>query len=434
MPPGPLSVNYHDHLKINPDFPYLHPILLGFIYNSPPEHFPAVVPSHQNGSLIMLEREQLSTLANTVYSDELFNLLLRLNGSGAIRDTEIVFSPEGEPRVFFKGNDLSDPVQRMEFAEEVVKAFEELWREFPFMMQGELERLRQPWSESNLNGMNDPNGLNSLSENTPQIGTPPQPEVAPETEDVEEDCCDCKSVRTAINRDQLTKISQLSRATFPWVTYHRKPIWDALAALVPLSGAADFYKHYSDGYSKRVLNNLQLHEDMALYVLKDYPSPDKGFALWTVDGQRADGLFSVLGLVHQASPIVVGAPFVFEQHHDSGRLAFSQALVYNANPQQPHDHRIDLTCKRITPNDQPRVGLDTLNWTDEVTELVAVTDAGGAPSDAFPEIKLNWQAKLVPATSARLQDLKNDVSTLPGMFQPVVGKLIDNVPQALIGH
>lgn len=252
-------------------------------------------------------------------------------------------------------------------------------------------------------------------------------------------CCGCPSKRTTIDRDQIVKITQLARATFPWVVYHRQPVIDALR-VVPLSQASGFYKDHTDGYSKDICDEVQRTTTsgrsvkIQLYVIKNGSAPDKGFEAWTDDPVKADRLFSTVGLVYRRPPKLIASGGVFRQQHVEGRLAYAQALLYNANAQVRPEHKIDLTCKRIVPNRQADVGWDTLNWKSGTrpTELAAVWDNGGAPPSVFPEIEVNWQAKLVPGSTTRLRELAQ--SPLPAPFHSLVAKMLPDAPAALQTH
>jgi hypothetical protein len=258
-------------------------------------------------------------------------------------------------------------------------------------------------------------------------------------------CCPCLSQKTDVTRDQIVKVTQLARATFPWVNYHRQPLWDALKALVPLSRAEHYFKEYSDGYCKRLCDRYQMdtEHDFGLFVLADYPAPDKGYELWsddaTADRRLVNRRLGTLVATYVPPGSVLGAPAVYQQHHADGQLAFAQGILYNANPQRRHARRIDLQCKRITPNHQAQAGYDTLNWvpgkqTDQMPwELIAKTDQGGPPTPEFPEIKLNWQAQLVPASTVQLQLLKQG-TTLPETMRPVVDRILDHPQGALLAH
>lgn len=254
-------------------------------------------------------------------------------------------------------------------------------------------------------------------------------------------CCGCPTGRSVIDRDQIVKITQLARATFPWVVYHRQAVIDGLH-IVPLSKASDFYKDHTDGYSKHLCDEVQRTTTsqrsvkIQLYVIKDGSAPDKGFEAWTDDPAKADRLFAVVGLAYREPPKVITGGSIFRQQHTDGRLAYAQALLYNANAQVRPEHKIDLTCKRLVPNRQADVGWDTLNWKPGTrpTELVAKWNNGGAPPSVFPEIEVNWQAKLVPGSASRLGQMAS--TSLPNPFQDLVAKLrldkqpASNKPQA----
>ena len=248
-------------------------------------------------------------------------------------------------------------------------------------------------------------------------------------------CCNCPIYSTQIDRDQIVKVTQLARATFPWVNYHRQPILDLLTPLM-LSEAREAYKDATDGYSKYLCSKLQIERDLGLYVLAGYPGPDKGHALWTEDPDLADEEFAILSVVHRPAPQTIGTSDFFQQQHEKGTLAMSQVLLYNANPQVRAEHPIDLTCKRIVPNRQADIGWDTLNWAPGARpyELVAVTNRGGAPDPEFPRIQLNWQAKLVPKSNVMVKALHKNNRLLPAEIQSVTGRLLRYLPDAFQGN
>lgn len=251
--------------------------------------------------------------------------------------------------------------------------------------------------------------------------------------------CQCPSVETDVTRDQINKITQLARATFPWVVYHREPVIKAFK-VAPLSKVSHFYKDHSDGYSKRITNALQTtttsqrSEKIQLYVLEDHFAPDKGFESFTDDPAIADQLFAVTGLAHWEAPSVIGQP-LFKQFHAEGRVALAQALIYNANDQVIPEHKIDLTCKRIRPNRQADIGWDTLNWKPGLrpSELVAKWDDGGAPKVIYPEIQVNWQCKLVPVSNSQWNRMLSE-RNLPSPFNRVLSKSVPHTQGCLNTH
>jgi len=266
------------------------------------------------------------------------------------------------------------------------------------------------------------------------------PKYPPVKIPAKESCnCDCPSVKTAINRDQINKISQFARATFPWVVYHREPVIKALS-VAPLSQASHFYKDHSDGYSKQITNALQTTTTserkvkIQLYVLEDHFAPDKGFESFTDNPVTADKLFAVTGLAYWEKPSVIGQP-LFKQYHAEGQVALSQVLIYNANEQVIPEHKIDLTCKRIRPNRQADVGWDTLNWKSGTrpSELVAKWDNGGAPAVIYPEIQVNWQCKLVPVSNSQWNSML-EKADVPSPFAEVLAKLIPQTQGCMNTH
>lgn len=264
-------------------------------------------------------------------------------------------------------------------------------------------------------------------------------------------CCPCRSINTDITRDQINKVTQLSRASFPWVVYHRLPILRLLNA-ARLSKARALYKDYSDGASKQLSNRYQMDGikkrngeiiRLGLYVNRDYSAPDQGYGLWADSPRLAHELFATTVAVLMPPTGVIGAPAVFEQHHPDGHIYFAQGLIYNANNNDRHKRRINLTCKRITPNRQADFGTNTLNWyTEKVAadglaatpwELVAVTDLGGAPSPDYPTYRLNWQSRL-EHTPVEAIDRLRDAPGIPQAMRSNITQLLDETDPALISH
>ncbi len=267
--------------------------------------------------------------------------------------------------------------------------------------------------------------------------------------------CGCPSAQADDIRAQIVKTSQLARASWPWVNYHRQPILEVLAWLCPFSGASDHYFEHTAGASKYLLNKLQLslYHDLGLYVMKNYPAPDKGYGRWTRDPVRADNMLSLVGLFHYNKPAVIGEPLFFKQAHEDGRITLAQGLLYNANEQQRAEYRIDLSCKRIVPVRQANVGYDTLNWLSGSRQTERGCRDNGTPYNAdddpfenrpfelvgiglppeYPQILINWQAKLVPLTSNRLQQLRESGS-IPGEFRAMTMRLLPVTFQSLRTH
>jgi hypothetical protein len=259
--------------------------------------------------------------------------------------------------------------------------------------------------------------------------------VFPESEYVKtrQQPCGCPTEQATNMRRQIVKTTQLVRATWPWVNYHRYPILRVLKAAVPLSKAGDFYFGHTAGATLDLLGQYQIdNRDLGLLVMKGYPAPDKGYELWTEDPVKADNLFTLLGMVYRDPPRLLGESRVFRQAHSDGRVALAQAMIYNANEQERPKQRIDLSCKRILPIRQANAGWDTLNWAEssrQGTESCADISNGGPNADndpaenrpyeitgkgihpEYPRICVNWQAKLVPVTRNRLEQAQADAES-----------------------
>jgi len=263
--------------------------------------------------------------------------------------------------------------------------------------------------------------------------------------------CNCPSVSADDLRQQIVKTSQLARATFPWVNYHRQPLLDALAALCPISRAAKFYKDYTDGYSKELCDQLQTDwHQLWLYTLKEGAPPDRGFERWTLPQHSdiADRLFTVVGVAYLPPPPVLG--LTFGQSHPEGLVCYSQAMLYNANEQERPERRIDLDCKRIVPLLQANAGWDTLNWEPGSDPANFGCAAGDRPpvrssfenrpfeligkhtTHHYPTIQVNWQARLSPGSSTRLRALAT--ADLPAPFGAAVRRLDPDLPSTLRTH
>jgi len=213
--------------------------------------------------------------------------------------------------------------------------------------------------------------------------------------------CDCPTDPADNMRHQIAKVSQLSRATFPWVNYHRKPVVNKLKALAPLSEIGDAYFDHAAGFSKTFADELQDDGELALYTLDDYSGPDKAMEPWTkADGSGcADKSFGVSVLVGSETRTPVGE-FFFPATEGDYTYRLATAMVWNRNKPTEPEHRIDLFCKRIVPTTQAKTGWDLLAWKEDanVSELVGI----GIP-DVFPAIELQWTSNLSPTTAARVK-------------------------------
>jgi hypothetical protein len=209
--------------------------------------------------------------------------------------------------------------------------------------------------------------------------------------------------------------SQIVRATYPWVLYHRRPLIRFMFWMI-FSQTPRWYHEYTHKFTRTMCrefyeeNNPSPHEH-CLYVMENHDPLHKGEEPWTTDSRLADQLFTVVGLAHRQPPTVI-SPGAFGQPNPQGLVAYAQAILYNANAQSSQD----------TGRKQRDVGWDTLNWRPPTASNNTweypphYADDGGG--QGRPEIKINWQAKLVPVT--RLQEAANGVSA---PYRPVLQRL-----------
>ncbi len=188
------------------------------------------------------------------------------------------------------------------------------------------------------------------------------------------------------------KHSQMVRGMTPWVQYWRKPIIEFGEIALPMSRFARYYHDETNDFTLNMAWWQWSENGTKLFAIKDLEvaGPDKGEEPWTkkAGSRRADELFAIVGLAHQPAPTVYGYP-LFRQYQPDGLVAQSQAMIYNASPQ---DHPRKAKW-------QPVVGWDTLAWNVAVPEYEFGKDyANFRKVTEQPRMKLNWQAKLVPTT------------------------------------
>jgi hypothetical protein len=204
--------------------------------------------------------------------------------------------------------------------------------------------------------------------------------------------------------------SQIVRATFPWVNYDRAPIL-AESSWMRVSRASQLYRKWTNTYVIEKCWEFYSEQRSYLYVLVDSGQELKGFERWTTDARHADLRFGVLGFARRPAYRPFGAPALSVQNA-AGRVAYAQALVYNANSERP-----DIG----PPLHQRELGWDTLNWEPPVAGSFAYEFPEGEDGPpGCPRIVLNWQAKLVPVTS-RLDD---SPAVLPPEFGAVIRRVV----------
>jgi hypothetical protein len=230
----------------------------------------------------------------------------------------------------------------------------------------------------------------------------PPPGYVPPTD------CDCPSVPADNPRYQMVKTSQLARASFPWVVFHRSAIMGRLIWRAPLSHAAAIYEEETAGQARVVLDRLQAQRNLGLYVLPGKVAPDKGWEDWTKaeKSQLADSHFTSMVLTGQYLETPMGAPFIFSEPAEKHWVRWDAVMLINDNPQHPPQQKIDLLgCKRIVPDEQARVGYDTLAWDQSRGRLPELV-AGGWPN-VFPRIKNGWNYTPSMVTDFQNSRIKN---------------------------
>lgn len=199
--------------------------------------------------------------------------------------------------------------------------------------------------------------------------------------------------------------SQVVRATYPWVDFHRLPIINVAGPLVfsdfgthyrnwssmlTLTRCADYYRETQGG-----LHVIHMPRSAGFDIDAPFDPLRKGREPWAADWQVAEPLFTNMGFVYRPPPDRWARGY-FRTTHPNGTLTFAQAAVYNANAQQPG--RVPRRSAEGQPLFQPEVGWDTLNWASPVETSRALEWPFFFLGKESPQVKLNWQAKLVPVS------------------------------------
>jgi hypothetical protein len=237
-----------------------------------------------------------------------------------------------------------------------------------------------------------------------------------------------QSIPRQLNHEQ-ERYTQWVRATYPQADSFRAPIRAWLKQWAPKSNAADHFEKWTNrytlvkawqfrsGYRPRKSGNQvswqKQKKPLQMLVMRDAyrGSRDrKGFEKWTggndASKREAEKLFTLIGVAHRDyQPLF--SQVLYPSSSETGATAYAQAIFYNANEQKPGSGR---------NASQEKIGWDTLNW-DPLTR----TPEWGAPAhetapkwpweafdgssnSAVAKVKLNWQAKLMPVQTSRIQD------------------------------
>jgi TolA-binding protein len=242
--------------------------------------------------------------------------------------------------------------------------------------------------------------------------------------------------------------TQWVRATYPYVDAFRAPILAIFREHMEMSGAAKYYKKWTDrytltkswqfrsGYRFREVQGSNKekgewfkeakNKPLTMYVMVETFNPDKdpvlpkpgakrvqkGYEVWTKDTtegkEMAEKMLTVVGMTHcEVKPFF--SPIIFPVASRFGMTTFAQALYYNSNEQTPG-------AEDTNGKTQAKLGWDTLNWAPDTTvpewgnELTVSKSKW--PWELFTsstdwtgnaKVKLNWQAKLMPVRKSRLK-------------------------------
>jgi hypothetical protein len=270
--------------------------------------------------------------------------------------------------------------------------------------------------------------------------------------------------------DWPIELSQLTRATYPWVIYWRAPIMKFFGQVTTLSGAKGYYRHETYKQTTSICSNLR-EKGVRLYVMKGMtPQSGKGRELWKKanGATEADAMFCVMGFAHRDTPTLFSSG-VYEAANKDGIVAYAQAMVYNTGRHEAQSREAAGPGGNNALNVpgfgvgggkyplQPAAYWDTLNWeakdknSDKAYEYerdddwfgpfpgndLPIPDFPGLNMDLTkanlfaeffdekesPTIRLGWKAKLTPVT--RLPDAVTALQNEP-KFGAVTRKLTSN--------
>lgn len=200
------------------------------------------------------------------------------------------------------------------------------------------------------------------------------------------------------SENESMRRSQIVRATYPWVVYHRRPLIDILNFLFLSRTSYHFVFWTNDLTLVKCRELYNEGDDFFFPVIAGSNSNNKGSESWTNNSRELEDRFAVIGFAHH-KPIRYSAPSILGNPLPKGMAAYSMSLVYNANGREGNSGS----------EFQPNWGWDTLNWElptqpSAAMELPANPDPHRNGHDrretgTRPKVKLNWQAKLVPVSS-----------------------------------
>lgn len=228
------------------------------------------------------------------------------------------------------------------------------------------------------------------------------------------------------------RVTQWVRATMPNLDQMRAPILGLMKQHLKKSHAAEHFEKWTNRYAliaawkfrsgqrlKRTgtasASWSRQRDPLGMLVMQDSyreSEPRKGLEVWTGSSseaqQEAESLFTVLGIAHRGFEPLFSST-VFPAPQQNGITTVGLGILYNASPQSSPSGG----------QTQPLLGWDTLNWDTGAASL----PEWGAPAsqsatrwpwelfdavDSESLVKLNWQAKLMPVTKSRLEQLASD--------------------------
>ncbi|MBS0262491.1 MAG: hypothetical protein JSS02_11120 [Planctomycetes bacterium] len=238
--------------------------------------------------------------------------------------------------------------------------------------------------------------------------------------------------RSLSQADNVSR-TQLVRAAWPWVLYHRDPIAEQFRLYAPLSEAPRYLAEEIQKAMLSVGERLPRSRGIVLYVLQESTPLAKGHERWAVEPAQADRVFAVMGWAWSRPALLQGEPAVFRGSHPDGRVSFAQALVYNANHQEPTRAGSSTTNPVDQSVHQARVGWDTLAWNTR-PDAQPHELTGQLPHWApYPVIDVNWQSLLVPISAEGLKKVRSG-RDLPPAVQRIVRRMLADLPRALETH
>lgn len=217
--------------------------------------------------------------------------------------------------------------------------------------------------------------------------------------------------------------SQIVRASYPWIVFHRQPVLDMLQPFF-LSRAKSYYDGFSQDYTLERARELYQSSTNRMLVIDGTTPYNKGSEAWRTNWRQAEPMFSLVGLAHRNRPTVLSPAYFGTRENQQGLVGFAQATIYSATQERSRGG-----------GQQSILGWDTLNWSPS-TGSIPEYPAAGRSSGPSPRVQVNWQAVMTPV--GRLDELGGGGSSAPAApsqpFGAVVEKMMLPIPAAMRNH